>query len=334
VKLHENIALFKQAVRFTAQQKGILDIYIEKDYWVTLALFTIFKNNIGKETIFKGGTALSKCNHLIDRFSEDIDLVILRKDRETNNQLKTKLKKISKCVESVIPEIHIDEITNKMGMIRKTAHNYDKNFDNDFGQIRDIVIIESSWLGNFEPYSKGIVSSFIYEMMIQTNQLDIIEEYNINPFEVLVLSPKRTLCEKIMSLVRCSYTKEPINDLRLKIRHAYDIHMILKDTEFRGFFNSEKFDYMLLKVANDDALSFKSNNEWLSNHPTKAIIFSDTKNIWNEIKTTYENEFKRLVFGEFPNETEIMNTLITVANRLKEFEWDIQVKIVKQQNEL
>ena len=93
MKLHENIELFKQAIRFTAQQKGILDIYIEKDYWVTLALFTIFKNDIGKETIFKGGTALSKCNHLIERFSEDIDLVVLRKDGETNSQLKTNLKK-------------------------------------------------------------------------------------------------------------------------------------------------------------------------------------------------------------------------------------------------
>ena len=37
MKLHENIALFEQAVRTTAQQKGLLEIYIEKDYWVTLA---------------------------------------------------------------------------------------------------------------------------------------------------------------------------------------------------------------------------------------------------------------------------------------------------------
>jgi predicted nucleotidyltransferase component of viral defense system len=47
-------------------------IYVEKDYWVTYALFTIFNNEIGKDTVFKGGTALSKCYNMIERFSEDI----------------------------------------------------------------------------------------------------------------------------------------------------------------------------------------------------------------------------------------------------------------------
>ena len=65
-------------------------------------MHAIFNNEIGKETVFKGGTALSKCNQLIERFSEDIDLVVLRKDGETNNQLKSKIKKISKCVTKVI----------------------------------------------------------------------------------------------------------------------------------------------------------------------------------------------------------------------------------------
>ena len=69
MKLHEDKKLFKQAVQKTAEEKGILDIYVEKDYWVTYALYTIFKNEIGKETIFKGGTALSKCFGLIERFS-------------------------------------------------------------------------------------------------------------------------------------------------------------------------------------------------------------------------------------------------------------------------
>jgi predicted nucleotidyltransferase component of viral defense system len=66
----------------------ILDIYVEKDYWVTLALHTIFQDEIGKETVFKGGTALSKCFGMIQRFSEDIDLVVLRKEGESGNQLK------------------------------------------------------------------------------------------------------------------------------------------------------------------------------------------------------------------------------------------------------
>ena len=207
MRLHENKELFQNAVIATSQQKGIREIYIEKDYWVTFALYTIFNNEIGKETVFKGGTALSKCFGLIHRFSEDIDLVVLGKENETGNQLKTKIKKISTCVSNVLPEIEIDGITNKVGMIRKTAHNYPRLFTGHFGQVRDIIILESTWLGHFEPYTTTKISSFIYEMMMHNNQQMLIDEYGLNPLEVLALNPKRTLCEKIMSLVRFSHTK-------------------------------------------------------------------------------------------------------------------------------
>lgn len=183
---------------------------------------------------------MSKCTKFIDRFLEDIDLVVLRKVGETNNQLKTKIKKISKCVTNVIPEIELEGITNKLGMIRKTAHSYSKRFIGNFGQVRDAIIIESTWLGNFEPYTTGTVSSYIYEMMLKTDQQDVINQYQMTPFDVLVLSTERTLCEKIMSLVRFSQTEEPIADLNNKIRHTYDIHMLLKDAELNSFFNSKK----------------------------------------------------------------------------------------------
>jgi len=102
--LHQNTALFEDAVRFTAEQMNIPPAFIEKDYWVTYALFTIFNHEIGKDTVFKGGTALSKCYNLIERFSEDIDLVILRRDGESDSKLKSKLKTVSAVIEEVLPE--------------------------------------------------------------------------------------------------------------------------------------------------------------------------------------------------------------------------------------
>lgn len=324
MKLHKNKELFQDAVVATSQQLGIKEIYVEKDYWVTFALFHIFKNDIGKETVFKGGTALSKCFGMIQRFSEDIDLVVLRNENETGNQLKNKIKKISKCVSDVLPEIDIDGITNKVGMIRKTAHNYPRAFTGHFGQFRDIIIVESTWLGNFEPYTTANVSSFIYEMMLENNQQALIDEYGMNPFEVLALNPKRTLGEKIMSLVRFSQTQEPIADLRNKIRHTYDIHLMLKDENLKSFFPSNDFEIMLLRVANDDITSFKNNNAWLANHPTTAIIFSDTTATWDKIKDVYTGSFSELVFGELPPETEILTSLTIISDRLKPIEWDIK----------
>lgn len=177
---------------------------------------------------------------MIKRFSEDIDLVILRSENESGNQLKNKIKKLSKSVSDALPEIEIEGITNKVGMLRKTAHIYPQAFTGHFGQVRDNIIIEATWLGSFEPYTKANVSSFIYEMMLNNNQQDLIDKYNMNPFEVLVLNPTRTLCEKIMSLVRFSHTHEPITDLRNKIRHAYDIHLMLYEDKLNSFFQSDK----------------------------------------------------------------------------------------------
>lgn len=326
MNLHTNSKLFEEAIIVTAQQFNIPEIYVEKDYWVTLALKLIFQNEIGKETIFKGGTALAKCNQMISRFSEDIDLVILHKASDSNNQLKSKLKQISNCIIEEMPEITISGVTNKKGMIRKTAHNYDKIFSGQFGQISSTIILESTWLGNFEPYQKGFVGSLIGEALKSINQIELIVKFGLEPFEVQVLSPKRTFCEKIMSLVRFSFTRTPIIDLNNKIRHIYDIHMMLENGEIKSFYQSEKFPTMLLKVANDDVLSFKNNNSWLVNHPSTAMIFDNTIETWDKIRQSYLVNFKELVFGYFPTEKEIVDTITDLSNKLKTFAWNIRIK--------
>lgn len=41
MRLHEDEALFRQAIIATADFMGIPEIFIEKDYWVTYALYAI-----------------------------------------------------------------------------------------------------------------------------------------------------------------------------------------------------------------------------------------------------------------------------------------------------
>ncbi|SFG24269.1 Nucleotidyl transferase AbiEii toxin, Type IV TA system [Salegentibacter agarivorans] len=326
MRLHQNKKLFKQAIQFTSDQMQIRPIYVEKDYWVTYVLYTIYNNRIGKDTIFKGGTALSKCYKIIERFSEDIDLVVLRNEGESNNMLTTKIREISKVVKEVLPEINIEGLTQKMGMNRKTAHSYSKEFEGNYGQVRDAIIVEATWLGYFEPYTKKKISSFIGEMMIENDQVDIVNEYELLSFEVLVLEPTRTICEKIMSLVRFSYSDNPVEDLKKKIRHLYDLHKLLQKKEFANFFNSKDFEEMLLKVANDDVKSYRNDNAWLIYHPSKALIFSDSNKLRTELKKVYLDEFQNLVYGEFPDEKELFSTLNNLRDRLLTIEWNIELK--------
>jgi hypothetical protein len=60
-----------------AKATGTPSSHIEKDYWVTEVLrgAAAPSRETGCSMVFKGGTSLSKAHHLIQRFSEDIDLI-------------------------------------------------------------------------------------------------------------------------------------------------------------------------------------------------------------------------------------------------------------------
>jgi len=324
MNLHTNKQLFQDGVIAAAQQYNTAEIYIEKDYWVTVALYAIFHEPIGTEAVFKGGTALSKCHKLIERFSEDVDMVVLNNKGESGNQLKNKLKAITDAVSAIIPEVEVEGVTNKKGMIRKTAHQYNRqNFSGSYGQVREQIIVEATWLGSSDPYIMAEVSCYVTEMMKATDQTQIIEQYNMQPFTVKVLSKERTFCEKIMSLVRFSQTQEPYTDLANKIRHIYDVHLMLKNEEVAAFFNSADFDKLLIQVGKDDMVSFKNNNAWLQNHPAEAIVFSNPDDTWDKIRNTYRTTFKELVLGVMPAEADLITTLKKIHLRLKDIAWDI-----------
>lgn len=139
--------LFSFYQRVKTGPKGSYQWYLTttRTYNAQYTLFAIFNSDIGKDIIFKGGTALSKCYKMIDRFSEDIDLVTLRREGETDSKMKSKLKAVSNVVQTILPEVFIDGITNKMGMNRKTAHSYNKEFKGDYGQVRAVPLPRNHW---------------------------------------------------------------------------------------------------------------------------------------------------------------------------------------------
>ena len=81
----------------TAAKMGLIEAFVEKDYWVCLMLDYLFQRCKWKDSIaFKGGTSLLKAYGLIERFSEDIDLILdwrvlgYEKDEPWENRSNTK----------------------------------------------------------------------------------------------------------------------------------------------------------------------------------------------------------------------------------------------------
>jgi len=74
-------------------------VIIEKDLWVTAVLRALFTLPYAENLSFKGGTSLSKCWNLIERFSEDVDIAINREyfgfhgDSFTTKQISKTLRK-------------------------------------------------------------------------------------------------------------------------------------------------------------------------------------------------------------------------------------------------
>jgi Nucleotidyl transferase AbiEii toxin, Type IV TA system len=63
--------------RETGSRRGIGSAVAEKDFWVCWVLKRLFADPALKEhLVFKGGTTLSKVFGIIERFSEDVDLIL------------------------------------------------------------------------------------------------------------------------------------------------------------------------------------------------------------------------------------------------------------------
>ena len=79
---------------------------IEKDYYVTITLKSL--SDKLEDMVFKGGTSLTKCYQLLDRFSEDIDLSYTAESGVPGDSRKRQLKK------AVLSHfnVHVMEIKN------------------------------------------------------------------------------------------------------------------------------------------------------------------------------------------------------------------------------
>ncbi len=243
----------------TAEYFGLPEVYIEKDYWLTKALCYLSESPYSSDVVFKGGTSLSKAYRLIDRFSEDVDLAIFF-DNKNDSARKKQLKNIERIVsQGLIP--HHDERTSKGSKFRKTVYQYPRTIvQHDFGPASSELLIEINAFTNPEPFERKRIATLIAEVLQDNNREDLIQEYQLESFNINVLSVQRTLVEKLLRVIKDSYHEDPIAALSNRMRHLYDITQILKQQEYNYFVGSQEFHQLCEICIKDEQQGLHGND--------------------------------------------------------------------------
>lgn len=109
--LHKDKENFDLAIRAASRYYNFSQAIIEKDYYVTLFLKELTKKVPG--VLFKGGTSLSKCYKIIDRFSEDIDITLDSNHQSQSNRRNLKYAIIEICKNLGLNLLNEDETRSR-----------------------------------------------------------------------------------------------------------------------------------------------------------------------------------------------------------------------------
>lgn len=220
---------FGPTIGAAAEQLGISPTAVEKDYWVTQALRALARG-FGDDFIFKGGTSLSKGYGILERFSDDIDILILPGDRgkgATDRLMKAMGEAAAMASEGQM-ERHGGAET---GVHRAYRVSYPAIYE-PTEAVPTSVLLEMGVRGGPNPHEQVWIGSLLSNAL-ETAGTNLGEYDDLHPFGVAVLHPGRTLLEKlyfIHDLARQLATNAlETKILRREGRHFYDVHQLLGD---------------------------------------------------------------------------------------------------------
>lgn len=239
------------------EKTGLPPAAVEKDWWVVRTLDLIFQMEVGKHTVFKGGTSLSKAWNLIDRFSEDIDLALDKKFLGFE-QIKSK-SQVNKLRDESYKYISSKLYPELIAYYKKNGFDVELKKEETESHDQDPIEIEVFYKTLTEPSKYfpsrikiEIGSRSLIEPSTERSFSSLVGEhfadrpFTDKPIEIPVVNPERTFLEKIFLLhENFLQASDKIKIERLS-RHHYDIEKIM-DTEFgeKAFENAELYNHIV-----------------------------------------------------------------------------------------
>lgn len=303
---------------------------IEKDWWVTQVLRAVFSLPYAEHLSFKGGTSLSKCWHLIERFSEDIDIAVSRDflgygGTLSRTQISDKLRRAACSFVRERMQFDLRDALIKQG-IAEDKFNVKVNITPvsttdpetiivEYGSalpespyIRHSVLIEVSGRSMQQPVKCESINSLIDQYLPQT----VVAEKTFSIPNVV--TPERTFLEKIF-LLHEEFHK-PQSEIRTNrmSRHLYDIVTMMKSGIDHNAFDDEEL-YRSIIEHRRCFINLKD-FDYDTLYPTTLTIVppDSVVDLWQKDYTKMQQS---MIYGEVPTFKEIMSVLNSLQQRVR-----------------
>lgn len=316
----ERMDLFRE----TGQRMRIRESIIEKDFWVCWVLDYLFQDSQWKDKlIFKGGTSLSKAYRAIQRFSEDVDLVIDwtllgcteeeafqdrsgRKQTEFGNEVS---KKTVRFLQLYFTPVLQRELSDRLGIAAATSQDqqvvrieYPRAFPIEY--IRPEIILEIGPKALHEPNELVEIHPYAAEMFPS--------QFTQANTEVRTVSAERTFWEKATILHQEAHrTAEKKLPIRYS-RHYYDMNQLSKTDVLRRALERPE---LLEDVAKFKMKFFRC--AWARYEDAKpgTLKLEPPEHNLKSLQKDYES-MKAMLFGTVPSFEEIIGGLASLEKEI------------------
>ncbi len=317
LNIEEQVNLFNEV----AIKKNIPPAIVEKDFWVCWTLGKFFSDpELSKQLIFKGGTTLSKVFNLIERFSEDIDLILnwdlLTDNNPLANRSKTKQDKFNKDMNKLSEQYISTELLNQISSsvsdcCSATIDELDSNIINisypssfSATYILPEIRLEIGPLASWVPFEEYEIKSYAAE--------EYDKLFTNSTCKVKAIKAERTFWEKATILHHEAH--RPIDNkqpLRYS-RHYYDLAQMANSRVADSALN----DLELL----ENVVEFKQHfypRGWAKYELAKAGTFKliPPEYLLEHLEKDYI-EMENMIYGNYPSFQEIMETLQKLENKI------------------
>lgn len=310
-----------------ARARGLPQAFVEKDFWVieVLRAATAQRTATDKSgtdlpivAVFKGGTSLSRGFGIIERFSEDVDLLLGFPDCTPGVKDKA-LKDICNVVRDHLglgPESLVLETSSK-GVKRNMRFHFPATYG-DPG-ITEGVLLEMGTRGGTFPTETRQIRSIAAEHALDVLGQEESEYEEFAAVTVEVLSPERTLLEKLAA-VHDAVTRLPDEKAHAALqrggRHFYDIHCLLNDDRVVSALSSAGQDGVA-RLVDDIGQHSASAGFPFTERPAGGYAasraFTPDQTAMPHLQSSYDLA-ARLIYGPVPTLEECLATARTASH--------------------